>query len=185
MLIMNDRISKPRAGRFFAHSAPEVVALIRQARFRVRAWGKVSRIHLLLLNEPSEFDHGLALASFLPQKYLAVFSMPDVVHPSGARLALDTAIAEFSVIDAQPERGLADYRRTGDYGLMIWRAYVRPPITLTLTRNLITTRSRAEFHYGTAANPRLLRGKETVIANISLDHLPARNAAKIDVPTVR
>lgn len=138
--MVRDRISKPRKGRYFPYSAHEFRGLVADQKFSLFCGYPDNRISILLQNCETECSLGYQLCSFLRRTYIAQFSLPTVVSAEIARKSVDVTLAHFRNIDASPDLTLRDEQ------LVIYRAYLRSPGALTVTRHIINAGNRSDLY---------------------------------------
>lgn len=132
--MIDDKISKPSAGRFFPLSTKEIINQIKELSFKVHSYNE--RLPLMFQNCEYKTDLGYQLASFSRMGYLAIFSLPESVATNAAANALNITLEEFSKIDKSPQK------TTKKQQFVIYRAYLGELYTVVITEDIIQAGNR-------------------------------------------
>jgi len=141
--LINDRISKPATGRYFAASAPEIIELVGTLPFKTGYSGKRPAIHMENCKVDCEF--GYQLCSFFRERYIAIFSLPEHIPQTITGRALKVAIEQFAVFDQGPHLSVRDQQ------FVIYRAYLGDLGKVTLTQHIVNGGFRSYLQFDSAS----------------------------------
>lgn len=137
--MLNDRVSKPVAGRYFPITSAELATRVAALAFAVHSYNE--RLPILLENCTVECDRGYQLCSFLRMGYLAVFSLPIFVPRDLAQRAVEVALQRFSAIDRGPRLSVREQQ------FVMYRAFLGPLGALSITQHVINAVSRPYLQF--------------------------------------
>ena len=100
MALLDDRLSKPAAGREFPDSFPSILQQVQSLAFSVHDYHE--RLPIMMENCVAECDRGYQLCSSMRMRYLAVFSLPQDIPRGIAGKALGIALQRYAGIDRGP-----------------------------------------------------------------------------------
>lgn len=161
MLRNDDRLSKPRKGRLFGLTVPEMLNLIRELDFQHSEYRK--RIDIVLMNPEQESEFGILLASFRPGDYLALFSLPDHIPRERAKSLDKSAVREFAAIDRNSAPKWSRQKTVS------FRAYLGSLNKIVITernRSLKLQKYRGGAKFSNAFKPKGVHVDEKVIREI-------------------
>lgn len=146
MALSDDRLSKPRAGRYFPYAADEFSLRVREFSFAVFHHEPPNkRVAIYLQNCDVECPLGYQLCSFYRRVYIAQLSLPISVPTPIARKAIDVSLAQFRDIDAGPDLSLRNEQ------FVVYRAYLRSLWTLTVAQHVVNAGNHWYLHYRAAS----------------------------------
>ena len=163
MLPNSDKISKPAKGRLFGLSVAELLALVRQSSFAHSEFQK--RIDIALINHEQESRYGILIASFCPGDFVALFSLPDSISESRARLLSTAAVQEFSTID---HRCAPQWNRQKKISFRIYLGSLNQATITERVRTIKLGKYRGSAKFSTAFNPKAIHVEEKIIREVSL-----------------
>lgn len=127
-------IAKPAKGRYFAHSLPEMVALVKE--FGLIQKPSLSRVELIFRN--LDGDHAPILR-LEPRCTLVIYSFGEDIRPELAHFVVRKAMEQFALLDrAEP------IQPPSSNSHVTYRAYMGPLGKLTVTRR-VTKATRPKY----------------------------------------
>jgi hypothetical protein len=141
--LLDDRLSKPAAGREFPDSFRSIVQQVQSLAFSVH--DDRERLPILMENCVAECDRGHQLCSFMRMGYLAVFSLPEDTPRGIAAKALEIALQRYGEIDRGP------HLSTRDQQFVVYRAFLAPLGWLSITRHVVQGVSRSYLQFRKAS----------------------------------
>jgi hypothetical protein len=143
MAYFNDKISKPKAGRYFSYEVGDFISRVEKLAYSIS--GLSTRPDVFLENCDVECPLGYQLCSFKRGSYISQFSLPEVVPAALSRNALDVALDKFREIDEGPLLSIRDQQ------FVIYRAYLLMPETLFIAQHIINGKSRSYLQFREAS----------------------------------
>ncbi len=143
MALLDDRLSKPAAGREFPDSFPSILQQVQSLAFSVHDYHE--RLPIMMENCVAECDRGHQLCSFMRMGYLAVFSLPVDTARGIAAKALEIALQRYAEIDRGP------HLSTRDQQFVVYRAFLAPLGWLSITRHVVQGMSRSYLQFRRAS----------------------------------
>jgi hypothetical protein len=110
-------------------AAIELTERVERLRFEAQYSGK--RPAIWLENCAVECARGYQLCTFFRGRYIAFFSLPDLVPTLLARIGVEAALDKFLAIDKKPHLTVREQQ------FVVYRAYLNPVGHLTVTQHVI------------------------------------------------
>ena len=163
MLPNDDRIARPRRGRFFPVTLPGAVRLVRELGFVAPV--DRERLDIIFRNDDRANAHGMVVAAVWPARELVVHSFPDSFDRARAKELVETALQELAVLAEHAPA--TDPRRKA----VSLRAYLGSGARLTITRctrRATLAKYRGGAKYSNAFKPRGVQTDEHVVHTLSV-----------------